>query len=1278
MMFAFLAQMEDSIKEKTADFEFDKEEAVLSFQSSIAAISELFRKYSVEDVAESTFVSSVWLPNISSPVKHQLVTAVFASLKPEEYSQTSRIESYESFKEFLEKAYEVIPGFLLMEDYVPEPDWGQVRFHHDGRNYKMFYGNELSNAYEYLTLFQMIHLPFEKEYVKLTNRSPTEELECCLRLQEEIINGISAQPDKESITGIPPGHVEVPPERFWEDARSFYSRLRPEKILPDQLLKAYSLQLGTLPHKLLAPESFGDSVFRGTLLPVFFIENESRYYCILPRRYPSILFDAWSEIFDKNRDKIDVSGERLHMSLSAQVYRFVKKRLKTNHVYPLVSAVTKDGRAHRITFATAFISKDKLILLYLAQPGLSGKKTHKELKDKTAELNEAMALIASQPTTLSLRMEGNNIEFHPAAEGDILKPEVMVLIPQISTQPESFSVPRSLPGNVIWLDSFLGIVDELEDDEDFADFIKYLEEIEGRTHSALSMLDKFASFKDSDGVLVGGALEYDHIVLDPHWGTHRRYESLSEFWKVYPEADFFDHPRTWKITQETDTRVRFEARGYLGTALHCKVGSTNIYMTAPFAEMSFEQGRLSNLLMECLEDSISLRKSLFQEHKFFGHFERLQINLFPSSLVSGNAKLQHLEHLCKITKYWCSDHGLRAPGKYAIRIVFNDSEITKAFEETQDSSVEVDILLEVLRHLDKIVPDPRTEQITEALERTKTNKPRFKLFREEKPASFPDFINPCEPKAAHFRRAKKRIAQLARKLEISEGYYELEAAKEKLNLLKNSIVSEVNSVIARYDFAGVIPFLISEIDALNARYEHKRMGVEHGVRHDTDYEPKEMYAEEHGKHITMHKNYRYLIEKCVQIEPHGQEKFGVDEFQYLIAMIDWLHAFYSASDNLHYGILPLGMKLDGDYTVEIKYEEGMESREREFSEEMAQLELGLIGKPEDRVSSPRAVEEFLEELDQAFIKDMGFSFRFMVNVLHVLTHWPVSRQNAEESPSYSAQMTEIEEACIKIIQGIQREEIRRIIGFLTLNKDDVIRVLGQTDPCPDLPVWEHRKRYSRYTLRPIIKIGNKYHWGPYSARGSGLIWSGTPLAGALPTDLEAPIIDEVLRAEKKLIEDALNEKALEIVKRFTPHSRKNIKLHKLEPKWSHPSDLGDYDVIAFYPGKNVIFNIECKDMLPVHCLKDAKRLRETIFGQPGKDKGHFTQINKREEYLSAHLPDIARALGWPVDPNQLSEIITIYLSRRSYWWTHFPPEDVTAKFLRIDLLSDFIEQINRI
>ncbi len=875
--------MEDSIKQRPEEFEYDREKAALSFQSTIAALSELFRKYSVEDVAESIFVSSIWLPNISSPIKHQLLTGVFACLKPEEYSQTNQIKSYDDFKEFLEKVYELVPEFPAMEDYIPEPDWGQVKFHHGGRNYKMFYGCELSYPYEYLTLFQMIHLPFEKEYADLANRSPTEELEICLRLQEEVINGIGTQVDPSDIS---PGHIEIPPESFWKEAQSFYSRFKPEERYPERFLKEFSLPLGTLPKESLKAEHFGDRVYEGTLLPAFFIWHESKYLCILPRRYPSILFDAWSEVFEKNREKIEASGKRPRMSLNAQVHRFIKKRLKTELIYPLVSAVKKDGKPHELIFTTAFVSKDKLILIYLTQLTLSGKKTQEELETITPMFNEAVALTSTQPITLALHLERQNVQLRPAAEGRSVKTEVIVVIPQVSTQVEPFSIPKSLPGRVTWLDSLLGIADELEDNEDIANFLKYLEEIEDRVHHpALSMLDKFASFKDSEGILIGGALEYDFISLDPHWGSQRRYKTLSEFWSVYPEVDFFDHPRTWTVKQETKTRVRFEVRSYFGFALHCKIGTTNIYMTAPFAEMSFEQGNLSNLLMECLEDSLALRKSLFQDHDFFRYIDKLQINFFPLSLVSQNAKFHHLKHLCRPGQYWCSDYGRPTPDYHGIRIVFDDDKIAEAFKEAQDSSLEVEILLEVLRQMDSIMPDTRIDRIIEALEKTRAGRPRFKLVAAEKPASFPEFVNPYEPKSAHFKRAKKRIAEIARKLGISEGYYELEEAKGKLNLLKDSIVSEINSLIAKYAFTRGIPFLITRIDALSAHHERNRMRVEHGLQHEIDYEPEEKYAEEHNEYVKMHADYRYLIEKFVQIEPHGQRELEEDEFQYLTALV---------------------------------------------------------------------------------------------------------------------------------------------------------------------------------------------------------------------------------------------------------------------------------------------------------------------------------------------------------------------------------------------------------
>jgi hypothetical protein len=69
--------------------------------------------------------------------------------------------------------------------------------------------------------------------------------------------------------------------------------------------------------------------------------------------------------------------------------------------------------------------------------------------------------------------------------------------------------------------------------------------------------------------------------------------------------------------------------------------------------------------------------------------------------------------------------------------------------------------------------------------------------------------------------------------------------------------------------------------------------------------------------------------------------------------------------------------------------------------------------------------------------------------------------------------------------------------------------------------------------------------------------------------------------------------------------RKNARLHRFDKQGKHPPDLGDYDVLGFYPEKNCILSVECKDILPVFCFKDLKRLREKFFGRSQKDKGYI-------------------------------------------------------------------------
>jgi hypothetical protein len=197
------------------------------------------------------------------------------------------------------------------------------------------------------------------------------------------------------------------------------------------------------------------------------------------------------------------------------------------------------------------------------------------------KLNQALELLKIAPTQLILRGQSKLLE-----SPSHLTPLLFIVVPQVQTAQFAVELEKEPPGRVIFLDSILAILDEIYEVDHLSEFHDYLETLEKSfMPSMISMLDKFASFVASHGLLVGGASEPDIVMLDPHWGSRHRYESLAKFWGLYPEKDFFGHPRSWRVQQEGQSRVRLIARSFFGSALHCKIGQVHAFFTCPYHEM---------------------------------------------------------------------------------------------------------------------------------------------------------------------------------------------------------------------------------------------------------------------------------------------------------------------------------------------------------------------------------------------------------------------------------------------------------------------------------------------------------------------------------------------------------------------------------------------------------------------------------------------------------------------------------------------------------------------
>jgi hypothetical protein len=1246
-----------------------------TFKSCLESIKTLYRKYNVEDIAIALFASCLWLPNIVSPVKHILHNVILCSMEPKDFSGTQRINNYNDFIFFLKELYTQSPGFPLLEDFVPEFDWGDIKFPFNNNKYHIFYNGDLSNIYDYLALFKIIYEPLDSTFKEIINRSPLKEMEIFLKIQDLIITGISSQPDGNTLK-VSPGETTIPSESFWQDSVRTYNSLNLESIVGSDILQKYGKELGEFELDLLSDEKFGYILEDNLIFSTMFIKSGGRHFLILPRRITGILFDTWGELLKQCHAYFLEREVILEKKVAGEFCRFVKRRFSKEDSLFFVSAFSDDNKAHEIIFPAAIISKDKIVLFYILPPTKDEETIAINYTEIHPKLEEAIRFISKKPTKLIQHLDNNYVEIRRNDSDEALVPILFVVIPQTYTGPIFPKLQENPLGRVVFMDSILYLLDELDDIDLFSSFLDYIESLDNLDRPTLATLeDLFASFMDSYGVLISGALKPNMVMITPHWGSHFRYKSLVDFWRLYPNRDFMGHPRSWRVLQEGPNRIRLEARNFFGSALYREIGKTTIFLSSPFDEMSYEQAKLSNFMIECVEDNLYCFRKIIEEHRFFSRYDELLILFFPDSLLHSNPNFEHLQHLIPLELPWCADASMLDSQSVGIRFVFSDKAIVDAFSRVSDRSIETLLLLDVIKQVDNICHDSKSQAITEVIENEKGEKPRHKFFVENKLASFPEKVHICLPTPHDFKYAQKRLAELAREAGVSEGNYSLSVAKDKLNLLRKVMFTEINKVVARFDFVNSIPKLIGWVDAVIDRREREQLKIKRSFEHEVDYLREESYTKSEEEYLKNYIPYRYLIEKFVQLRPEGSEIVSEDSTKSLIALVDTLIWISSTSDIIHYDINPVGLKINHDFIVEAELTESEKAQQIQFMQEQSAIRLGTAGNRQDKLNNPLSTDELIASFDDAFINDYGLKISSVLDTLYVLTFWPNYNEGLLEAQNYLATNEEILSSLKNIIEEISLDKVDQILDFLTLKTEEVLFLIKDDSPCDDLPIWENHKRFARFAIKPLIKINDKYLWGPYSVRNANILWVNYLSSCSLPADIGKSNINNLLNRLKQNLDNALEKKTADIVKRYTPHIIPNAKLHRLDRSGNHPEDLGDYDVLAYLPQSNSILNIECKNLLSVFCPKDMKTLRETIFGIPGKNNGHFRQINKRQEYLVANWSAIFKTLKWPLNQEKPPEVISLYVTPKTYWWTRFPPSDVVTIFLQIELLSTFINNL---
>lgn len=1212
-----------------------------AFQLSCGRVREVLTQFHPNDALTAVNISDLWQPNRASQVKHQLAFSLLVSTPADSFTPV-RMATYAEFSGFCNALIEALPDFPMLEDYVPEADWGEVKVLLGQEPVAILHGGSVQRVADHIEAFRIYHS---------SGTQAVADLERAIRLQGEFLRLVPRNGGDQADESNP-GHVEVPPASFWEVVMLALTQLPGA----EQLRADYVAELGQ-PALWKDASSFDDAVMTGAALPYLAARIDGAVRAMSLRNATTVVIDTWAKA------ALDAPAR-----VAARLGAYLTKRIEGRSC--LTGPLQLRSRGERVPLAVAAVLVDHphYFLVVPVTPGqlaLAGKAV------------TAMRRVM-RDADWSFQVVGSTDGFQLRdAQGAVPGPAAVKIILVNTPVFTGFSVikPPSPDARLMSLVDACTIFDSIESVDELARFWHYVDglgEFGGSPFSDLG--DLFGSFRDVHAQIVEGAVVPNFLGLDPHWGASWRYRQLKAFWK---QAPFFfpDEESVWETHERegVSSLTQVTAKNAPKLAWSSAIGTCTLHFILDVDAVGLESrdGSLLELFLHCAADSIAERASIIAPFLQLP-FQRVNLHCFSAPHLLASAGDEHAQQAVSMPLITAWDEKSRGDAhSYQARLTVNLAKLAQDLEDAEDARFEVACAVAVIERLFAALGGPMPAELRETLTGTACRLPRFTLKQMPRMVDVPDFTRPQAPRPEDYKVARRDLAILLRAQGVAPGEYKLEAAKALINPARAAYGDVVHQRIRALDRESLLQFCVEQYDALIASYNRDELRIKQSLSHEVDYDREHSLAEAHEKFVRECRNYRYLLESAVVLTSPQASPVRAEAVLSILAMVDWLFVLYGASDVLHNGIDVGGLRVDHQYVPEVFYSEVRRAQEEVFGREMAALRLGVNVAEEDRVTTALSMEAYTALLDAAFAKDLRFTYSHMLQVLSTLTRWVSVGGVQELACGYVSDRQAIAERAVAAHLDLPLDAALEVIEFLLLAPEQAWLLIGKGVVEDDVPVWEHSKRGSRHTIRPLIGLpGGRVLWGAAAVERAKRIWNGSISAGYLPADYPWPAVCAAVRQLKKELEDGLEDRAYEVCTRAMPYAIKGINFKDRFPKQQFPN-VGDYDVLAYRPEENQWLTIECKYNQPAFCLKDTRRLRDRIFGG-GSELGQLQKIEGRRDFLIQNADTLRTLLGWPAPAEKPFSLKELYVSKDMHFWLRFPPYEVPTRFVQIDTLNAWL------
>lgn len=769
------------------------------------------------------------------------------------------------------------------------------------------------------------------------------------------------------------------------------------------------------------------------------------------------------------------------------------------------------------------------------------------------------------------------------------------------------------------------ILNRAKSADDICDFLKFKNESKAQFFCQSGNAAIFETWSTQHKELMQGAIDASLVTTDVYlveWNVFKEYLDLNKWYPFFNYTELFANPCRWIFDKEYDrdyiALVNKAVIGYGG--FFRKIDNSYLFLVFNFTfENLNEKATYRHEAIRMIEDLNFRNFVLFEEilkDSGLYEFDGVHIMYMPMQYAQ---TVDNTGFLKQHRKYVYSDCYFQ-DGRILIRYAVEEELLMNDILESADKRVECEYFLELLSCLNgKFGLD--FDYIKNKVNERRNDKKDIDALQIELKYYYSLNNTGLVIDDEYYVKVRKSIANDCKNANIESGLYSAKEATEIIRKLQDLLIPHFENVISKFNKYNLHKYLLS-ILAFNIHNKNINMKRYSVINKDSiSDEAKDITSKNiivgRERNKDNIRELTYLIETNLAIKHTEDKNITIDDLKYLIAYSRWLVVLQDNADNAHYNLFETKIHIEDDFLVSTVVSEEQN--------DLSKKRHKRVYENEDYRPVLQDDVERAQQADKFFYEDTGVELDKVLLLCSYFSHeFSFTFKNEEISDVFELSENEIKadiRSWLVNFTEIEFESTFQALDYLIIDESKIKAVNDKEEQF--VPLWQREGRNYRFDVRPLVRINDKIIFSPVVMYELKIMWESGIFQFFLPYEYGLDRLRKFIMHWKSECEKRMELEIESLFKDMGCITRRNVQLHKLDKKYGHPSNLGDYDVIAVDTSNKIVWNLESKFLNKVGSLREYFNHQDSFFVSNKKDEKFLRRIT----YLDSHLVSILNALG---------------------------------------------------